>query len=134
MTKRKEKGTNYLADEFLRRLRGQLPANFDEQADAYISECVMAAPDVASRKASQQTLNALGPCLPELFGGSADLAGSNLSLWSGAKGISAGDAAGNYVYYGVREFAHIDLLGPFPESKNGNHKLHISVAIGKSDS
>ncbi len=94
-----------LADEFLRRLRGQLPANFDEQADAYISECVMATADVASRKASQQTLNALGPCLPELLGGSADLAGSNLTLWSGAKGISAGDATGNYVYYGVREFA-----------------------------
>jgi transketolase len=94
-----------LADELLRRLRGQLPANFDEQADAYISDCVAAAADVASRKASQQTLNALGPCLPELFGGSADLAGSNLTLWSGAKGISAEDAAGNYVYYGVREFA-----------------------------
>ena len=94
-----------LADELLRRLRGQLPANFDEQADAYISDCVAAAADVASRKASQQTLNALGPWLPELLGGSADLAGSNLTLWSGAKGISAGDAAGNYVYYGVREFA-----------------------------
>ncbi|MGB1139182.1 MAG: transketolase [Luminiphilus sp.] len=94
-----------LADELLRRLRGQLPANFDEQADAYISDCVAAAADVASRKASQQTLNALGPWLPELLGGSADLAGSNLTLWSGAKGITAGDAAGNYVYYGVREFA-----------------------------
>ena len=94
-----------LADELLRRLRGQLPANFDEQADAYISDCVAAAADVASRKASQQTLNALGPWLPELLGGSADLAGSNLTLWSGAKGIAAGDAAGNYVYYGVREFA-----------------------------
>ena len=94
-----------LADELLRRLRGQLPADFDEQADAYISDCVAAAADVASRKASQQTLNALGPWLPELMGGSADLAGSNLTLWSGAKGITAGDAAGNYVYYGVREFA-----------------------------
>ena len=94
-----------LADELLRRLRGQLPANFDEQADAYISDCEAAAADVASRKASQQTLNALGPCLPELLGGSADLAGSNLTLWSGAKGITAGDATGNYVYYGVREFA-----------------------------
>ena len=94
-----------LADELLRRLRGQLPANFDDQADAYISDCVAAAADVASRKASQQTLNALGPWLPELLGGSADLAGSNLTLWSGAKGITAGDAAGNYVYYGVREFA-----------------------------
>jgi len=94
-----------LADELLRRLRGQLPANFDDQADAYISDCVAAAADVASRKAPQQTLNALGPWLPELLGGSADLAGSNLTLWSGAKGITAGDAAGNYVYYGVREFA-----------------------------
>jgi len=61
--------------------------------------------DVASRKASQQSLNALGPHLPELLGGSADLAGSNLTLWSGAQGISVGKPEGNYVYYGVREFA-----------------------------
>ncbi|MEK9622985.1 MAG: transketolase [Halieaceae bacterium] len=99
-----------LADEFLRRLRGELPAQFDEQVDAYIAECVAAGADVASRKASQQALNALGPLLPELLGGSADLAGSNLTLWSGARGVSAEDASGNYVYYGVREFAMAAIM------------------------
>ena len=94
-----------LADEFLRRLRGELPADFSDQADTYIADCMAAGNDVASRKASQQSLNALGPHLPELLGGSADLAGSNLTLWSGAQGISAGNPEGNYVYYGVREFA-----------------------------
>jgi transketolase len=59
---------------------------------------------IASRKASQNALNGYGPMLPELLGGSADLAGSNLTLWSGCKGVSKGDASGNYVYYGVREF------------------------------
>lgn len=99
-----------LADEFLRRLRGELPAQFDEQVDAYIADCVSASADVASRKASQQALNALGPVLPELMGGSADLAGSNLTLWSGARGVSAEDASGNYVYYGVREFAMAAIM------------------------
>ena len=99
-----------LADEFLRRLRGELPAQFDEQVDAYIAECVATAADVASRKASQQALNVLGPVLPELLGGSADLAGSNLTLWSGARGVSAEDASGNYVYYGVREFAMAAIM------------------------
>ena len=99
-----------LADELLRRLRGELPADFSDHADAYISDCVAAANDVASRKASQQALNALGPHLPELLGGSADLAGSNLTLWSGAKGVSAASAEGNYVYYGVREFAMAAIM------------------------
>ena len=99
-----------MADEFLRRLRGELPAQFDEQVDAYIAQCVSAGAEVASRKASQQALNALGPLLPELLGGSADLAGSNLTLWSGAHGVSAKDASGNYVYYGVREFAMAAIM------------------------
>ncbi len=99
-----------LADEFLRRFRGELPADFSDQADAYIADCVAAANDVASRKASQQSLNALGPHLPELLGGSADLAGSNLTLWSGAQGVSAASAEGNYVYYGVREFAMAAIM------------------------
>ena len=99
-----------LADELLRRLRGELPADFSDHADAYISDCVAAANDVASRKASQQALNALGPHLPELLGGSADLAGSNLTLWSSAKGVSAASAEGNYVYYGVREFAMAAIM------------------------
>ena len=99
-----------LADEFLRRLRGELPADFPDLADAYIADCVAAANDVASRKASQQSLNALGPHLPELLGGSADLSGSNLTLWSGAQGVSAASAEGNYVYYGVREFAMAAIM------------------------
>lgn len=99
-----------LADEYLRRLRGDLPANFAENADKYIEECVLASADVASRKASQQSLNALGPHLPELLGGSADLAGSNLTLWQGAEGITAHAAGGNYLYYGVREFAMAAIM------------------------
>ena len=99
-----------LADEFLRRLQGDLPADFAERTDTFIAECLAAGADVASRKASQQTLNAMGPILPELLGGSADLAGSNLTLWEGVKGISAADAAGNYVYYGVREFAMAAIM------------------------
>ncbi|MDA9710884.1 transketolase [Luminiphilus sp.] len=99
-----------LADEFLRRLRGELPANFDEQVDAHVAECLSAGANVASRKASQQALNALGPVLPELLGGSADLAGSNLTLWSGARGLTAEDASGNYVFYGVREFAMAAIM------------------------
>lgn len=94
-----------LAQEFERRVvGGDLPAGFSEKADAYIRECQEKGEKIASRKASQNTLNAFGPLLPELLGGSADLAGSNLTLWSGAKGISADDASGNYLYYGVREF------------------------------
>ncbi len=94
-----------LAAELLRRLCGELPDNFVAQADAYIKACQDDAQTIASRKASQNSLNAFGPLLPELLGGSADLAGSNLTLWSGAKAVSADDADGNYLYYGVREFA-----------------------------
>ena len=99
-----------LADEFLRRLRGDLPLEFADHADAYIAECMVAGADVASRKASQQALNALGPVLPELLGGSADLAGSNLTLWEGARGVSAEAPGGNYLYYGVREFAMAAIM------------------------
>ena len=93
-----------LAAELTRRLSGQLPADFDAKASAYIAEVAAKGETIASRKASQNTLNAFGPLLPELLGGSADLAGSNLTLWKGCKGVSAEDASGNYVYYGVREF------------------------------
>ncbi|MDO6682333.1 transketolase [Oceanobacter sp. 5_MG-2023] len=93
-----------LATEFERRMKGDLPADFSEQATAYIAECQANGATIASRKASQNTLNTFGPLLPEFLGGSADLAGSNLTLWSGATGISAEDASGNYLFYGVREF------------------------------
>ncbi|MDM7858477.1 transketolase [Thiopseudomonas acetoxidans] len=93
-----------LAAEFERRMAGDLPADFAEKAAQYIAEVAAKGESIASRKASQNTLNAYGPLLPELLGGSADLAGSNLTLWSGCQGISSTDAAGNYVFYGVREF------------------------------
>jgi len=94
-----------LAAELLRRIAGDLPENFSADADAYIAQLQADGNTIASRKASQNTLNAFGPMLPEMLGGSADLAGSNLTLWSGSKGVSKDDANGNYVFYGVREFA-----------------------------
>ncbi|WP_290537194.1 transketolase [Alcanivorax sp.] len=94
-----------LAADFLRRQAGELPANFLEQADAYIRECQEKGDKVATRKASQNTLDAFGPLLPELAGGSADLAGSNNTIWKGCKSVTAEDASGNYIHYGVREFA-----------------------------
>ncbi|TFB39913.1 transketolase [Pseudomonas sp. F01002] len=93
-----------LANELIRRLSGDLPEDFAEKASAYIAEVAAKGETIASRKASQNALNAYGPLLPELLGGSADLAGSNLTLWKGCKGVSAEDASGNYMYYGVREF------------------------------
>ena len=92
------------AEELARRWRGALPEGFETAINDYIALCAETGSDMASRKASQQTLNALGPLLPEMLGGSADLAGSNLTLWQGSQGITAEQAAGNYVYYGVREF------------------------------
>ena len=92
------------AAELLRRISGELPEDFAAQADDWIAQIAAEGPTIASRKASQNALNAYGPMLPELLGGSADLAGSNLTLWSGAKGISKDDASGNYLFYGVREF------------------------------
>jgi transketolase len=92
-----------LAGELSRRIKGELPADFAAKADAYIAACAEKGETIASRKASQNSLNAFGPLLPELLGGSADLAGSNLTIWKGSKGIQD-DAAGNYIYYGVREF------------------------------
>ncbi|MBS0439458.1 MAG: transketolase, partial [Proteobacteria bacterium] len=93
-----------LATEFSRRIAGDLPADFDAKANAYIAKLQADGPVVASRKASQMALDAYGPLLPELIGGSADLAGSNLTIWKGSKDVNSSDAAANYVYYGVREF------------------------------
>ena len=92
-----------LAAELKRRLAGDLPADFTAKANEWIAACDAKAETIASRKASQNTLNAFGPLLPEMLGGSADLAGSNLTLWKGCKGVQD-HADGNYVYYGVREF------------------------------
>ena len=93
-----------LAAEFSRRMAGDLPEEFAAQADAYIARLQAEGPVVASRKASQMAIEAFAPLLPELIGGSADLAGSNLTLWSGSKSVAGDDPDANYVYYGVREF------------------------------
>jgi transketolase len=93
-----------LAAELQRRLKGELPADFAQKAEAFIQACQDKSEDIASRKASQNSIEAFAAILPEVIGGSADLAGSNLTLWSGAKGLTADDASGNYIYYGVREF------------------------------
>ncbi|MFT6097761.1 MAG: transketolase [Arenicella sp.] len=93
------------AAEFLRRMTGDLPANWAEESAKLVVQADQAAQTIATRKASLNSLNQLGPLLPELIGGSADLAGSNYTIWSGSKGISADDASGNYLYFGVREFA-----------------------------
>lgn len=93
-----------LAKEFERRMAGELPANWQTDAQAYVQSVVEKAETIASRKASQNALNGFGPLLPEFLGGSADLAGSNLTIWSGSKVIHD-DPAGNYLNYGVREFA-----------------------------
>ncbi|MCK5881375.1 MAG: transketolase, partial [Sinobacterium sp.] len=94
-----------LAAEYKRRSSKELPADFSEKADAYIKQCQEEGEKIASRKASQNTLEVFGELLPELLGGSADLAPSNLTMWSGSKAVTADDASGNYVHYGVREFA-----------------------------
>ena len=92
------------AAEYTRRMKGDLPADFSAKADAFIQQCQEKGESIASRKASQNAICELAPALPEILGGSADLAGSNLTLWPQAKGVSADDASGNYMFYGVREF------------------------------
>ncbi|WOH35838.1 transketolase [Thalassotalea fonticola] len=100
-----------LASEFERRVIAKdLPSDFAEKADVFIKETQASMANVASRKASQNTIEAFGALLPELLGGSADLAGSNLTLWSGSKGITSDDASGNYLYYGVREFGMSGIM------------------------
>ncbi len=92
-----------LAAEFERRMSGELPTDWAEHVAGVLAKVADKAETIATRKASQNSIEAFAPKLPELIGGSADLAGSNLTLWSGAKGIGKSNG-GNYVYYGVREF------------------------------
>ncbi|WP_312957962.1 transketolase [Stutzerimonas nitrititolerans] len=99
-----------LAAEFKRRMAGELPADFAEKASEFIRDVATKGETIASRKASQNCLNAFGPLLPELLGGSADLAGSNLTLWKGCKPVVQEDASGNYMYYGVREFGMAAIM------------------------
>ncbi|PTT42349.1 transketolase, partial [Stenotrophomonas sp. HMWF022] len=92
------------AAELTRRSHGDLPADFVAKADAYIAQVAAEGQTIASRKASQLAIEAFAPLLPEIVGGSADLAHSNLTLWKGSKSVATDDANANYVYYGVREF------------------------------
>jgi transketolase len=93
-----------LAHEFERRMRGDLPSAWEEGADAAIAGIAAAGKDMATRKASLQALNVFAPLLPELAGGSADLTGSNLTRHEHSVPVSGDDAAGNYIFFGVREF------------------------------
>ena len=98
------------AAEFARRMEGELPANWEQEANAFIATLDAKAEKVATRKASQNCLNGYGPLLPELLGGSADLAGSNLTVWKGSKALAKDDCSGNYLHYGVREFGMAAIM------------------------
>ena len=97
------------AAEFVRRTNGDLPANWTEHAAAVMKQINEKAETIATRKASQNAINALVPVLPEFLGGSADLTGSNLTNWTGAHHVS-GKKPGNYISYGVREFGMSHIM------------------------
>ena len=98
------------ADEFVRRMSGKLPKNFESEMDKFIAKTQEEMPNIASRKASQNAIEAMGPIVPELLGGSADLTGSNLTNWSGTEKINASNAGGNYLSWGVREFGMAHMV------------------------
>ncbi|MCE0495591.1 transketolase [Vibrio salinus] len=99
-----------LAAEFKRRINGDLPQNWEQEASKIIEGLQANPATIASRKASQNALEAFGTILPELMGGSADLAPSNLTMWSGSKSLTNEDASGNYIHYGVREFGMTGII------------------------
>ncbi len=99
-----------LAAEFKRRVNGELPAEWEEKASQIIADLQANPANIASRKASQNALEAFGALLPEFMGGSADLAPSNLTMWSGSKSLEANDFSGNYIHYGVREFGMTAIM------------------------
>jgi transketolase len=99
-----------LAEEFERRMAGELPANFEVEMDKFIAHTQEEMPNIASRKASQNAIEAMGPLLPEMFGGSADLTGSNLTNWSGTVKVNHDNANGNYLSWGVREFGMAHMM------------------------
>ncbi|MEZ9832069.1 transketolase [Vibrio breoganii] len=105
-----EKAHPELASEFKRRTHGELPEQWQELSQKVIDDLQANPADIASRKASQNALEAFGKILPEFLGGSADLAPSNLTMWSGSRAISAEDATGNYMHYGVREFGMTAIM------------------------
>ena len=99
-----------LAAEFKRRVHGELPLQWEEKASEIIAGLQANPANIASRKASQNTLEAFGAMLPEFMGGSADLAPSNLTMWSGSEPLTRDDFSGNYIHYGVREFAMTAIM------------------------
>ncbi|WP_114634020.1 transketolase [Vibrio splendidus] len=99
-----------LAAEFKRRTNGELPAEWEEKASTIIADLQANPANIASRKASQNALEAFGAMLPEFMGGSADLAPSNLTMWSGSKSLTGEDFSGNYIHYGVREFGMTAIM------------------------
>lgn len=98
-----QKASPEKAAEFTRRMRGEMPKNWQQSTQAWIEKMQSEPAKIATRKASQNTLNAIGPLLPELLGGSADLAPSNLTIWSDSRSLKE-QPDGNYIHYGVREF------------------------------
>ncbi|EHW0655276.1 transketolase [Vibrio parahaemolyticus] len=98
------------AAELKRRLNGELPAQWEEKANQIIADLQANPANIASRKASQNALEAFGQMLPEFMGGSADLAPSNLTMWSGSKSLETEDFSGNYIHYGVREFGMTAII------------------------
>ncbi|PAS22059.1 transketolase [Vibrio cholerae] len=98
------------AAEYKRRVAGELPANWEAATSEIIANLQANPANIASRKASQNALEAFGKLLPEFMGGSADLAPSNLTMWSGSKPLTAEDASGNYIHYGVREFGMTAII------------------------
>ncbi|MFP4630158.1 MAG: transketolase [Desulfohalobiaceae bacterium] len=99
-----------LAREFRRQISGELSQELDSRLKGLIQELQEQGQELATRKASKQVLDVLGPLMPELLGGSADLSGSNQTVWSGSKAVRAGDFSGNYVHFGVREFAMMAIM------------------------
>ncbi|MCQ9075693.1 transketolase [Vibrio harveyi] len=99
-----------LAAEFKRRVNGDLPTEWEAKANQIIADLQANPANIASRKASQNALEAFGQMLPEFMGGSADLAPSNLTMWSGSKSLEANDFSGNYIHYGVREFGMTAIM------------------------
>lgn len=99
-----------LAIEFQRRIAHRLPPNWSEVSQHYIQHRQQHATNVATRKASEECLNAYGPSLPELLGGSADLTESNRTWWAGSHALTKKNLAGNYIHYGVREFGMCAIM------------------------
>ena len=117
--------------EFTRRAESRLPGAWAEHADREIARIAAEAGSMATRKASEGALNAFGPMLPELIGGSADLSGSNNTFWQGSRRIAAGEYDGNYVHFGVREFAMTAMLNGL--SLHGGFKPYAGTFLVFSD-